>query len=397
MEPRLCSSLIATLLAFVHFREKAPAPELVRFRIPAPERSGGLNYPVVSPNGRLIAFQATDRSVARSVLWVRSLDSLDARPLPGTEDASTPFWSPDSRFLAFAQKDKLKRVEISGGTPLALCDVQGDWRGGGWSDGVIVFGSVGHGLMRVSDAGGTPTPVTLLDPSRQEVFHAGPYFLPDGRHFVFQRFSRAAENSGSYVGSLDVQPAQQKPVRLLLGWDTLVYAASPDPAWGYVLLLREGTLMGQRFDNRRLQFAGDAVLIAGDLPGFGPPPYSASGTGVLAYTSSVSSLSQLTWLDRDGKKLGTVGEMEQHWGVVLSPDGTRVAVSQMDTAGGLATLMSGFMILPTGSSIASLTILQGPGCRCGRRMAAASLTYRTVEMPRSTRKLPTAWEMKRCF
>jgi serine/threonine protein kinase len=331
--------VIAAPLAFIHFREKPPSQDLVRFQIPAPERSGNPNYPVVSPNGRMIAFQATDRSVARSVLWVRSLDSLDARPLPGTENASTPFWSPDSRFLAFAQKDKLKRVELPGGTPQALCDVQGDWRGGGWSrDGVIAFGSVGHGLMRVSDAGGTATPLSALDPSRQEIFHSGAYFLPDGRHFLFQSVSRVAENSGFYVGSLDAQPEQQKSGRLGLGWGSVRYAASADPAWGYVLLLREGALMGQRFDNRRLQLAGDAVLIDGDLPRFGPPPYSASDTGVLAYTSSVSSLGQITWFARDGKKLGAVGEMGQHMGVVLSPDGARAAVSQVETARGFGNV-----------------------------------------------------------
>jgi eukaryotic-like serine/threonine-protein kinase len=327
--------VMAALLASIHFREKPPAAELVRFQIPAPERGGNPNYPVLSPNGRMIAFQATDRSVARSVLWVRPLDSLEARPLPGTENASSPFWSPDSRFLAFAQKDTLKKVEVPGGTPQALCDVQGDWRGGGWSrDGVIAFGSMGHGLMRVSDTGGTATPLSALDPSRQEVFHAGPYFLPDGRHFVFQRSSRAAENSGWYVGSLDAKPEQQKSGRLRLGWISMRYVASADPAWGYALTLRAGALMGQRFDNRRLQLAGDAVLIAGDLPGFGPPPYSVSETGVLAYTSTVSSPSQLTWLSRDGRKLGIVGEMGQHIGVVLSPDGTRAAVSQVETSRG---------------------------------------------------------------
>jgi hypothetical protein len=134
--------VIAALLAFIHFREKPPALELVRFQILAPERSGNPNYPVLSPNGGMIAFQAVDRSVAGSVLWVRLLDSLDARPVPGTENASVPFWSPDSRFLAFAQTDKLKKVEVPGGTPQVLCDVPGDWRGGGWSrDGVIGFGS----------------------------------------------------------------------------------------------------------------------------------------------------------------------------------------------------------------------------------------------------------------
>jgi serine/threonine protein kinase len=222
--------VIAALLAFLHFREKPPTAEVTRFQIAAPERSGSLSYPVISPNGRMIAFTAVDRGAARGMLWVRSLDSLEALSLPGTENASVPFWSPDSRFLAFAQTGKLKKVGVPGDAPQALCDFEGDWRGGVWSSrGVIVFGSVGHGLMRVSEAGGSAVPVTAIDRSRKEIYHLGPAFLPDGSHFLYSRVSFLAENAGLYLGSLDVEPAHQKTNRLAIA-NSFRYAASPDAA-----------------------------------------------------------------------------------------------------------------------------------------------------------------------
>jgi serine/threonine protein kinase len=157
---------IAAVLGFIHFREKQPGAKVMRFQISAPGDSDALTYPIVSPNGRMITFMPADQSGARSILWVRPLDSVDARPLPGTESAGAPFWSPDSRFLAFDQNGKLKKVDVSGGTRQTLCDVPGAWRSGDWSrDGVIIFGSAGHGLMRVSDSGGPVSPVTSIDPS----------------------------------------------------------------------------------------------------------------------------------------------------------------------------------------------------------------------------------------
>jgi len=327
------------LLALIHFSENRPVAELVRFQIPAPGNSDA--YPIVSPNGRLISFEARD-SAGRNMLWVRSLDSLDTRPLPGTENSAGfpgfPVWSPDSRFLAFEQQGKLKKVEVSGGAPQALCDYQGPLRGGAWSrQGVIVFGSGGHGLMQVSDSGGAASPVTAIDTSRQEIFHAinGNSFLPDGRHFVYYRGSRAVENRAVYVGSLDAKPEQQSSIPLAVTGTSGLYVPSPDPARGYFLFRREGALLAQPFDNRRLQLAGEAVLLSRDITNAGASPFSASETGVLTYiTASPSALSQLTWLDRDGRKHATVGEPGQHYGIALSRDGTRAAVGRPDGSTG---------------------------------------------------------------
>jgi eukaryotic-like serine/threonine-protein kinase len=324
---------VAAVLAFIHFREKQPGAEVVRFQISAPGSSDALTYPIVSPNGRMIAFMPSQPG-ARSILWVRPLDSVDARPLRGTESyGGAPFWSPDSRFLAFVQADKLKKVDVSGGAAQTLCDVPGFFRSGDWSrDGVIVFGSAGHGLMRVSDSGGPVSPVTSINPSWHEDFHASPSFLPDGRHFVYYRDADGADNRGVYVGSLDAKPEQQMSFRVASAGPA-VYVPSTDPDTGYLLFQQEDELMAQRFDNRRLSVSGHAVLLAAGLPHrIGHPRFSASETGVLAYfTGSMSALTQLTWFDRGGRSLEKVGEPGPQNSVVLSPDGSRAAVSQ--TAG----------------------------------------------------------------
>jgi Tol biopolymer transport system component/predicted Ser/Thr protein kinase len=327
--------IVATsLLSFRHFREAPPVAEVVRFQIPAPGKTSFTLGAYVSPDGRRIAFPAAENG--RIVLRIQSLDSLESRPLAGTEGViGQVFWSPDSRFIAFSAPGKLKKVEASGGSPQTVCDIpMAAWYGGGWSrDGVIDFGTIrGQGLMRVSAAGGAASPLTLLDLSRGEIFHTDPSFLPDGRHFVYQRYSSAEEKSGIYLGSLDAKPEQQGSKRLVATLSSVAYAPSSDPALGYLLFVREGSLMAQAFDARRLELAGEAVPIAEDLPDFGRPQFSVSTTGVLAYRTGGETFptTQLTWFDRAGKSLGTVGEPGQYNTVALSLDGTHVAVSRTD-------------------------------------------------------------------
>jgi len=206
-------------------------------------------------------------------------------------------------------------------------------RGGAWSrDGVIAFGILRKGLMRVSEAGGAASPLTTIDSSRQETIHAVFSFLPDGRHFVYIRYSPTAERSGIYLGSLDAKPEQQGSRRLVATDSNAVYAPSSDPAQGHLLFVREGSLMAQSFDARKLEMAGNAVPIAEGLPDEGRPQFSASSTGVLAYRTGVPgpSTNQLTWFDRAGKNLGTVGEPGQYNTLALSPDGGRVAFERND-------------------------------------------------------------------
>ncbi len=207
---------IAAALAFVHFREKPPVAELIRFQIPLPEKSSFLGGPFLSPDGRRVAFHAAGPG-GRGVLWIRPLDSLESRPLTGTEGlGNSSFWSPDSRFLGFEVQGKLKKLEAAGGPPQTVCDFAGPWMGGAWSRaGTIIFAAYAKGLMQVPEAGGPATPLTTVDPLRKETAHFGPVFLPDGRHFLYARFSGLEENNGIYLGSLDSNPSQQNSRRLL--------------------------------------------------------------------------------------------------------------------------------------------------------------------------------------
>ena len=202
--------------------------------------------------------------------------------------------------------------------------------GGSWNrDGAIVFADNTRGLMQVSAAGGVASPLTTFDPSRKEVVHVLPSFLPDGRHFLYLRASSIPENSGVYVGSLNTKPEEQDSRRLLATTSGPVYAPSSDSDSGHVLFLRQGTLMAQPFDARRLELSGEAVPVAeqvGSVLDYGF--FSASGNGVLAYRSGAGLDYQLTWFDRQGRVLAKVAEPGRYNSLAISPDGRRVAVSR---------------------------------------------------------------------
>jgi eukaryotic-like serine/threonine-protein kinase len=330
-------ALALAALAFVHFREKPPVAELMRFEIPAPDKVTLGNQLSLSPDGRRLAFTARGANGVTQI-WVRSLDTLEARPLAGTEDADGLFWSPDSRFIGFGTVSKLKKVDASGGPVQTVCDISGTVLGGAWApDGTILFGGVFRPLMRVPEAGGTPNPVTALDPARQEAFHVSPSFLPDWRHFVYARGSLSADSRGIYLGSLDAKPEQQDSKQLATSeYPIPVYARSPDPGSrnpdiGYVLFEQEGSLMALPFDARRLEPAGVPVPIAGSIAtALGSSFYSASATGVLAFRTGRPSGSdtQLLWFDRQGKQLGQLGPPAPYGDIQLSPDGKLVLVDQ---------------------------------------------------------------------
>ena len=312
--------LIAALaLAFLYFR-RTPTESLnaVRFFITEPEKSNFSSIQVpISPDGRHLAFVATTAD-GKQLLWVRSLDALSARALPGTEGAINPFWSPDSRSLGFFAGGKLKKIEAAGGPPLTLCDAP-NGRGGTWNrDGVILFSpNTTAPLYRVSASGGVASAVTKLDEGarrRQERSHRWPSFLPDGNHFLYL-------GVGIRVASLDAPEG-----KLLLQADSnAVYSQ------GYLLFMRERTLMAQPFDTKRLEMAGDAVPIAEQVQvggGGGKGGFSVSEQGILAYrTGDVGSGSQITWFDRSGKQTGVLGDLANYASIHFSPDRKRVAVS----------------------------------------------------------------------
>jgi len=327
-------ALIAAGVSVVHFRAKPPIAETMRFRIEAPEKTSLVGPPAVSPNGRFVAFTA--RAGKQTSIWVRSLEDPEARRLPDTEGVSSSlFWSPDSRFVGFAVDRKLKKIEASGGPAQTVCDLPADLRGAAWApDGVIVLSTNFQPLMRVPDTGGALVPLTSYSPGAGDATDLNPWFLPDGRHFLYARGASGAIEGGVYAGSLDDKPEKQSS-RLLLSAEypnAPVYVPSgSDSGSGYLLFAREGSLVAGPFNARRLQATGAAVRVAdGIVPGY----YSASNKGILALTDQVGgSDNRLLWFDRQGKQVGQIGPAAPWSNVQLAPDGKLLVADRVTNNG----------------------------------------------------------------
>ena len=317
---------LAVALLVPYFRQAPTEARAVRFFINPPEKSGFGPF-AISPDGLRLAFVASDPT-GKALLWLRPLDSPNAQPLSGTEDAIYPFWSPDSLFIGFFAGGKLKKIELSGGTVQTLCAAPIP-RGGSWSSsGVIVFGpSPNEPLYQVPVAGGPASPLTKLEPLHQEASHRWPHFLPDGRHFLYSVLG-GPQSQGIYLTSLDGKEKQ----RLLNIPSSIAMYAAP----GYLLFRRESTLMAQAFDVGQFQLKGDSFPVAEqvgfDLSTF-QTYFSVSQNGVLAYSAATGGKTQLTWIDRSGKELGLVGQPGNYIRPSLSPDGKRVAVDGSDLQG----------------------------------------------------------------
>jgi Tol biopolymer transport system component len=314
--------LAGAALAFVHFREQPPpTPQMLQYTIEPPPKTRIESFNI-SPDGGYIAIAANGER--GSQLWVRGLDSLQPQPLAGTEGARLPFWSPNSRDIGYFAGGQLKKVSLSGGTPQRLCDVEGG--GGTWnSEGVILFGSVNGGLGRITAAGGVPSQITEASPAN--IF---PTFLPDGHRFLY------LSNSGIYIGSLDAKAGSGRR-RLLEDESNPQYLppSGTDPH-GYILFVREQTLMAQPVNPDNLQPAGDVFPVV-DQVSSNPMGsvffYSISRSGILVYLPrGASILRQHAWFDRDGNQIVQVGEPVNSEGLVaLSPDQKRM-VSERGTA-----------------------------------------------------------------
>jgi Tol biopolymer transport system component len=302
---------------------------MVRSSILPPDKAAFAfeNGPVaVSPDGRRVAFVARPAD-GKSALWVRPLTGLSAQPLPGTEGASYPFWSPDSRFLGFFADGKLKKIEASGGPPQTICDAPLG-RGGAWNrEGVILFTAIAReGILQVSSTGGTPSPATRLDETRQEIGHRLPVFLPDGRHFLF------LSSSGPELPRLVCASLDGKETRELLRVNSNVSYVEP----GYLLFYRERTLFAQRFDAKRIELQGEAFPVAEQIqyyPDRGFGVFSASNDGTLVYQSGAGAASQMVVTDRAGMPIETVGPPGLYRCPRLSYDGRHVAVDIEDETG----------------------------------------------------------------
>ncbi|MGH9720888.1 MAG: protein kinase domain-containing protein [Bryobacteraceae bacterium] len=283
----------------------------------------------LSPDGRLLAFTAT--SAGKSLLWIRPLDSVAARQLPGTDAAHMPFWSPDSRFVAFFAGGFLKKVDVAGAAPQIVCKVNAPSAGDWGTDDTILF-SQSPLIYKVTAAGGQPTPVTRLDEPRRELTHYSPRLLPGSRFLYYVRSSETRHN-GIRIGDLRASPDYNAPVLAVASDSAAHYAPSSSGGLGFLLIARGRSLLAQPFDAVRLRLEGDARPIAEDVTWHvvtRRAGFSLSRNGLLAYSSDTVPVMQLTWRDRRGKPAGALGPVMNQITPRLSPDGGKLAVTGGD-------------------------------------------------------------------
>jgi len=238
----------------------------------------------------------------------------------------------DSRFIGYVGEGKIKKIDTAGGPAETVCEVA-NFAGGTWSqDGTLVFAIPTRGLMRVSAAGGTPTPLTTVDPARKETAHTGPWFLPDGRRFLYLRSSSEPGNAGVFVGSLDAKPEAQPLMRLLAAQQNPQYAESGGVGAGHLFFMRDGTLMAQPFDPARLLLTGEAVRVA-DQVGVGAGGTSSYGffwvsrTGAFAYRHGQAVTGSVAWVSRTGQETASIAAaLDRPINPKLSPDGRKLAL-----------------------------------------------------------------------
>jgi Tol biopolymer transport system component len=345
--------------AVSHFHQPTPDERVIRFQISPPEGwgiSGGGNLGggfAISPDGQTVAFIGVANG--KTGLWVRPLDAANARLIRGTEGASRPFWSPDSRAIVFStDRVTLQRVDLSRETMSKICDIPtpGVYWGGSWSsDGRILFVIRDRGIFQVPASGGTPSQLTGLDSPHGETNHLYPQTLPGGR-FLYGITSVVPENAGVYAASLQ-KPTEK--VRLLTNATQAEYAPGPGGE-GYLLWVRDQTLMAQRFNADKLQLIGESHSLAN------PAASASSSSHVLLYGSSIG-LRQFKWRDRKGDELEILGEPGPWAFSRISPDGRRVATMRAGANPGIWLLETGRGFFSRLNSGAGLSPLWSPDGR----------------------------------
>ena len=307
--PAVATVLVVALagLSARHFSEKPVPARVLRFPLAAPE---GTLFPklvggpaVISPDGASVLIPAADRTGGGVHLWVRPLNQIAARKLEGTRRAMYPFWSPDSKQIAFFADGKLKRIAASGGPALPVCEAEVG-RGGDWSEqDIILFAPSNQSeLMQVPANGGTPKPVTKLTPEYRN--HRMPMFLPGGRSFLFLGLTgpTGGSNYPIFAASLDGGTPRE-----VLRSDSRVSYVPPAEGekLGRLLFVRNSILLAQRFDAIRMQLDGDPVVLASGFPtapARQAADFSVSANGIMVYKAGEAGTARISWLDRTGKE-----------------------------------------------------------------------------------------------
>ncbi len=351
---------LALLGALVWWRPhpwwEAPRAPTVRFDV-LPPADAAFNFdsaapapPAVSPDGRTLVFGVRD-TTGKSLLWVRPLDGFDARPIPGTDGATYPFWSPDSRFVGFFAQGKLKKVGSAGG-PIQILGEAPSGRGGTWSqEGVIVFAPADEGpLHQIAAAGGASSPVTRIDPPVPYLSHRWPHFLPDGQRFLYS-VAGGAPRPTSEVHAGSLLAAQ---TRLLLREASNAAYAAP----GRLLFVRDRNLVAQPFDLASLEASGEPTPVAESIHSHRHrrnASFTVSDLALVYQSDPATSRSRLAWFDRTGRELDSPGAPGEYGGLRLSPDGQRCAMEVRDRRTGTIDIW----ILDLGRGIASRLTSEG--------------------------------------
>ena len=345
------------------------------------------DWAVISPDGQRIVFSATDPA-GKNMLYVRELTSPDAKLLPGSDNPLEPFWSPDSRSVAYGSNGKLKRSDLSGGNAQVLCD-SARMVGGSWSkDGVIVFGpDYRQPLVQVSAKGGEPQAVAMNGEEGYAERHRYPYFLPDGRHFLFYR-----ETKGVWAGSLDSPDITQ----IVSDNSPAIYSKG-----GWLIFIRNDALVAQAFDANKLSLSGEPVPIITDqktwINNF---RFSASDTGILVWQGTWETDYQLVWYDREGKQVGVVAEAEKvavGQDPRISPDGKHIAIKRsfpntiwvLDAQSGTSVrITSDFGQMPVWSPDGSRLVYSSP---VGLSIKASNGLGDAITLPTTGAPFPFSW------
>jgi eukaryotic-like serine/threonine-protein kinase len=335
------AAIAVAAIAWVVLRDGVVDQTVTRFYVDAPP-GAAFNYTytasAISPDGRQIVFRVATAAEAPA-LWLRPLDSFAGRRMAGTDGADVPFWSPDGRSVGFLSAGKLKRVDASGGTPVALCDASDAdamTTGGSWNrDGVIIFGAP-EGVYRVSASGGVPALVAPVNSPAGETGYGSPQFLPDGDRFLMFVRSEDPALAGYYVSSLS-QP--ERKARLLATRSKAIFVANEGGDSSYLLYLQDRTVLARRVDRRTLTLSSEPVPIASDVarfpPGFHASFWSSASGNLLAYRTEASDKPRLTWVYPDGKRQTVTGTEDFYTHARVSRDGSRAALELADGSGNM--------------------------------------------------------------
>jgi eukaryotic-like serine/threonine-protein kinase len=328
--PWLISAALALALVavVVKWRDHTVPHETQYFSAPLNLNAEDL---AISPNGHTVAIATVPESPQKSMIWLYEIGSQDAKPLPKTEGGTFPFWSPDGASLAFFVDGKLKKMDLAGGPVQTICDARSG-RGGTWNkDGVILFTpspQVAMGIYRTTIAGETPRPITKPNASTGESTHRWPMFLPDGKRFLYLAANITGESDPDaiYVGNLDSPDEQHLIVK------TNTNAAYAD---GFLFFKRDNNLLAQKFDPEKLTLTGEPVAVMSQfayIPRIAKAVFAVSDSHLIAQKKTEPPVTRLTWFDRKGNNLGTVGDPGVYANVAIAPNGQSVAVNKTEAS-----------------------------------------------------------------